>query len=193
MEYLIKTRSIGGMTEEQFFQFCQENDSIKFERNAHGEILIMAPTGSDTSSFNSNLNLELGIWNREKKLGIVFDSNAGFTLPNNAVRSPDAAFITNERWALVTKDDRKRFAHICPDFISEILSESDDAKTLQDKMKEWIDNGCQLAWMINPKKKETFIYRKNGEIEVKPFTEVLTGEDILPGLNINLNELFQED
>ncbi|MBT1704974.1 Uma2 family endonuclease [Fulvivirgaceae bacterium PWU20] len=97
MEYLIKTKSIGDMTEEQFFQFCQENDSIKFERNANGEILITAPTGSDTSSFNSNLNLEIGTWNREKKLGIVFDSNAGFTLPNNAVRSPDAAVITNEK------------------------------------------------------------------------------------------------
>jgi Uma2 family endonuclease len=83
-----------------------------------------------------------------------FGSNAGFTLPNNAVRSPDSAFIRKDQWEKVAKSDRKKFAHICPDFVIELLSESDQLKASLEKMKEWMDNGCQLAWMINPQKKK---------------------------------------
>jgi Uma2 family endonuclease len=192
MEYLIKTASIGGMTEEEFFNFCQENSNLRFERNAKGEILIMAPTGSEMGSYNADVNGELVIWNKQKKAGRIFDSNAGFTLPNGAVRAADAAFITHERWNTVPPDDRKKFAHICPDFVLEIFSENDDFKSLQNKLKEWIDNGCKLAWMIHPEKKETFIYRKNGEIEIKPFTVALDGEDILPGFSLVLTKIFLE-
>ena len=190
MEYLIKTNSIGGMTEEQFFQFCQENDSINFERNAMGDIIIMEPTGSYTGWFNINLGTDLTIWNRETNLGFVFDSNTGFTLPNGAVRSPDASFIKKESWEKISHEDRKRFAHICPDFVIELLSESDQEWALQNKMKEWMDNGCRLAWMINPQKKETTIYRGNGETETKPFHEALNGEDVLPGFSLKLAEIF---
>ncbi len=192
MEYpvKIKTKSIGGMTEEQFFKFCQENHLIKLERNVNGEIIIMAPTGSESALFNSNIATELGIWNKEHKLGFTFDSNAGFTLPNNSVRSPDAAFIKKERWSRVAIEDRKKFAHICPDFVIELLSDSDSAKTLQDKMKEWMECGCMLAWMINPDKKETWIYRKNGEVEVKSFNSPLSGEGVLPGFTLDLKTIF---
>ena len=193
MEYLIKTNSIGGMTEEQFFQFCQENDSINFERNGMGDIILMEPTGSDTDLFNINIVTALGIWNRELKLGFIFGNNAGFTLPNNAIRSPDAAFITRSRYEALQKSDRKRFAHICPDFVIELLSESDQEWALQNKMKEWMDNGCRLAWMINPQKKETIIYRGNGETETKPFHKALNGEDVLPGFTINLTKIFTEE
>jgi Uma2 family endonuclease len=193
MEYLIKTNAIGGMTEEQFFKFCQENDSIRFERNTNGEIIIMAPTGSDTSWFNSNLNRVLSNWNHDTKLGFVFESNAGFTLPNNAVRSPDAAFISKQKWLALSQDDRKKFAHVCPDFVIELLSESDNPKALQDKMKEWIDNGCRLAWMINPQKKETLIYRDNGEVEIRSFALLLEGENVLPGFKVDLKEIFIEE
>jgi Uma2 family endonuclease len=193
MEYLIKTKSIGGMTEEQFFQFCQENDSIKFEKNANGEIIIMAPTGSDTAAYNLGIMARLYAWNEKNNLGITFDSNAGFTLPSGAVRSPDGAFIRKSEWEKVAKSDRKKFAHICPDFVIELLSENDNSKVLQEKMKEWIDNGCQLAWMINPQKKETWIYRKKGEVEIKPFTSILEGEDVLSGFTIDLSAIFVED
>lgn len=192
MEYLIKTKSIGGMTEEQFFYFCQENDSLNMERNTLGEIMIMAPTGSETGLFNSSITSEINAWNKVTKVGYVFDSNAGFTLPNKAVRSADSAFILRDRWLRVSKEDRKKFAHICPDFIIELLSTSDTAKAIQDKMKEWMENGCQLAWMINPEKRETWIYRAHGEVEVKSFAIVLDGENILPGLSIDLNLIFQE-
>jgi Uma2 family endonuclease len=193
MEYLIKTKSIGGMTEEQFFQFCQENDSIDFERNANGEIIIMAPTGTSTGWFNINISTDLTIWNRKSNLGYVFDSNTGFTLPNNAVRSPDAAFIRKEEWQKVSLSDRKRFAHVCPDFVIELLSEADHEISLQEKMKEWMENGCQLSWMINPLKKITIIYRRNGQAEAKSFDTILDGEDVLPGFTIDLSKIFTED
>lgn len=193
MEYLIKTKSIGGMTEEQFFQFCQENDSINFERNANGEIIIMAPTGSSTGWFNINISTDLTNWVRKTKLGYVFDSNAGFTLPNNAVRSPDAAFIKKEEWLKVDPSDRERFAHVCPDFVIELLSKTDDERFTQEKMKEWIDNGCGLAWMINSQKKETTVYRKNGSVEVKAFHEILDGEDVLPGFTLDLGKIFTQE
>jgi len=192
MEYLIKTNSIGGMTEDQFFRFCQENDSIHLERNSKGEIIILEPAGSYTGWFNMNIGTDLTIWNRKTNLGMVFDSNTGFTLPNGAVRSPDASFIGIDRWQKISLDDRKKFAHLCPDFVIELLSESDDVRTLREKMKEWMANGCRLAWMINPYKKETTIYRQRGETEIKPSHEVLSGEDVLPGFTLDLSKLFTE-
>jgi Uma2 family endonuclease len=130
------------------------------------------------------------IWNRQPKAGYVFGSNAGFTLPNNAVRSPDSAFIRKDQWEKVAKSDRKKFAHICPDFVIELLSESDQLKASQEKMTEWMDNGCQLAWMINPQKKETSVYRNNKPVEVKPFTSILEGEDVLPNFTLDLSKIF---
>lgn len=193
MEYLIKTNAIGGMTEEQFYQFCQENDSINFERNALGDIMVMEPTGSYTGWFNMNIGTDLTIWNRKTNLGFVFDSNAGFTLPNQAVRAADVAFIIKERWAKISVNDRNRFAHICPDFVIELLSKSDHEPTLRKKMEEWIANGCRLAWMINPQKKETTIYRSNGKIETTPFHNVLDGEDVLPGFTLELTKIYTEE
>jgi Uma2 family endonuclease len=192
MEYLIKTRSIGGMTEEQFFQFCQENGSIIFERNAAGDIILMEPTGTKTGWHNANIATELVIWNRRSGSGLVFDSNTGFTLPNLAVRSADVAYIRKERWQQIDEDDKKRFAHICPDFVIELLSESDSEPSAQDKMKEWIHNGCSLAWTINPKKRETTIYRANGKTEIRAFNETLSGEEVLPGFELNLDAIFTE-
>ncbi len=150
----------------------------------------MAPPGSESALFNSSIITELGIWNKEHSLGFIFDSNAGFTLPNNAVRSPDAAFIKKEKWLIIPIEDKKKFAHICPDFVIELPSDSDSAKILQDKIKEWMDCGCLLAWMINPDKKETWIYRKNGEVDVKSFSSPLSGEDVLPGFTLDLESIF---
>ena len=187
MEYLIKTKSLGEMTEEQFFRFCQENDSMRFERNADGDIIFMEPTGSYTDWFNIDIATDLNIWNRSTNLGYVFGNNAGFTLPNKAVRSPDAAFIARGRYESLPLSDRKRFSHICPDFIIEILSESDQEWLLHKKMEEWMQNGCRLAWMINPDKKETTIYRPAGKTEIKQFNQLLKGEEILPDFTLNLS------
>jgi Uma2 family endonuclease len=114
-----------GMSEEEFFQFCIANKDLQVEKNSSGEILIMPPTGSETGAYDLALGSEIHLWNRKTNLGIAFDSSAGFTLPNKAVRSPDAAWISSGRWDQVAQEDRKKFAHICPDFVAEIASPSD--------------------------------------------------------------------
>lgn len=188
MEYVIKTKSIGGMTEHEFFRFCQENESLRLERNADGDIILMEPTGSEMDIFNLDVVTDLVNWNRQTGAGYVFGNNAGFTLPNGAVRSPDGAFITKLRYEALPMSDRKRFAHICPDFLIEILSESDRERSLQNKMTEWMENGCVLAWMINPHKRETITFSANGTSESKGFEELLEGGSVLPGFSIRLSD-----
>ena len=150
----------------------------------------MEPTWSETGRCNFDIATELGIWNKEKKSGYAFDSSAGFTLPNHAIRAADAAFTKKERWENIPMAERQKFTHICPDFVIEIISSSDTLSYLEEKMKEWIDNGCQLAWMVNPGKRITTVYRTNGDVIVKLFTELLSGEDILPGFSINMAAIF---
>lgn len=181
------------MTDDQFFRFCQENDSIQFERDSAGDIILMEPTGSETERFNVNIVTELTLWNRASRMGYVFGNNVGFTLPNTSVRSPDAAFILRSRYDALDAADSKKFAHICPDFVIEIVSGTDQESMLHRKMKEWMTNGCRLAWMINPNRNETTVYRENGETERKPFVQTLYGENVLPGFQVNVAEVFRAD
>ncbi|MFD0998999.1 Uma2 family endonuclease [Ohtaekwangia kribbensis] len=178
------------MSDDQFFHFCRKNEPYQIERNSLGEIIVMEPTWSETGRCNFDIATELGIWNKQKKSGYAFDSSAGFTLPNSAIRAADAAFIKKERWNQIPTSERQKFTHICPDFVIEIISPSDSPFSVESKMKEWIDNGCQLAWMVNPKKRTTTIYRSNGDVIIKPFKELLDGEDILPGFSINMATIF---
>ncbi len=150
----------------------------------------MAPTGSEMGWINSSIKLELGVWNKQKKLGFVFDSSTGFTLPNTAVRSADAAFILKDRWEAVPKIERKRFATICPDFVIEILSDNDNRHHLQNKMKEWIENGCRLAWLIDPELKATSVYKSNSETIAVPFDLDLNGENVLPGFTLRVQDIL---
>ncbi|WP_332369645.1 Uma2 family endonuclease [Spirosoma telluris] len=127
------------------------------------------------------------MWNRRKKLGYIFDSSTGFKLPNSAVRSPDISWVSRERWDIISETDRQGFAPLCPDFIVEIRSKSDDLKELKEKMEEYRDNGCRLGWLIDRAGKQVFIYRENGSIEIKGGATVsLSGEDILPELSIQI-------
>lgn len=178
------------MSEDQFFYFCRKNDPYQIERNSLGEIIVMEPTWSETGRCNFDIATELGIWNKQNKSGYAFDSSAGFTLPNSAIRAADAAFIKKERWDKIPASERQKFTRICPDFVIEIISPSDSPSSVESKMKEWIDNGCQLAWMVNPKKRTTTLYRSNGDVIIKPFKELLDGEDILPGFSINMAAIF---
>jgi len=190
MEYLIRTNAIGGMTEDQFFRFCEENDSIQFERTHAGDIVVTEPTGLETERFNVSITSYLFAWNLKTRSGHVFGNNGGFTLPNSAVRCPDVAFITNEKYARIPVRDRKKFAHVCPDFVIELLPETDHKQTLQEKMKEWMDNGCQLAWLIDPFNKETMIYDGAGRTATMKFNETLDGGKVLPGFTLRLEEIF---
>ena len=178
------------LTNEQFFQMCQKNSNYRFERTASGEILIMPPTGSDTGNRNFDMVVELGIWNKQTKLGKGFDSSTGFTLPNSAERSPDASWVKIERWNALTPEQQEKFAPICPDFVVELHSRTDSLKELQEKMQEYIENGTQLGWLIDRKNKRVEIYRPGKDVEILDNPASLLGENVLPGFVLDLQEIM---
>lgn len=178
------------LTDEQFFQLCQENENIRLERTAKGELIIMSPAGGETSSSNAGLTAQIWIWNQQNRLGKVFDSSGGFKLPNGADRSPDASWVKLERWNALTPEQQKKFPPICPDFVVELMSPSDSLKETQDKMKEYRDNGAVLGWLINRKSRQVEIYRLNQEVEVLESPAAVSGEDVLPGFILNLESIW---
>ncbi|OFX19050.1 MAG: hypothetical protein A2033_06675 [Bacteroidetes bacterium GWA2_31_9] len=178
------------LTEEEFFNFCSQNKELKFEMDSNNQIYIMTPTGGITGNRNSEIIVQLGIWNKINKTGYVFDSSTGFNLPNGAMRSPDSAWIAKERWVGLSIEDRKRFPHICPDFIIELLSESDSLNTIKEKMNEWLQNGCRLAWLIDFENKTVYIYKPKSEVIQQSFEQALRGEDVLLGFELNLTEFL---
>jgi Uma2 family endonuclease len=178
------------LTDDQFFQLCQENENIRLERTAKGELIIMSPAGGETSSSNAGLTAQIWIWNQHNKLGKVFDSSGGFKLPNGANRAPDACWVKLERWNALTPEQQKKFPPICPDFVVELMSPSDSLKETQDKMKEYRDNGAVLGWLINRKSRQVEIYRLNQEVEVLESPAAVSGEDVLPGFILNLESIW---
>jgi len=179
------------MSEEEFFQFCQMNDTLEFERDSQGNIILMSPTGSFTGGFNSKVLIELGIWNKENYLGITFDSS-GFTLPNGSVRSPDVCWIKQERWDSLNRNQQEGFAPICPDFVVEIRSKSDGLKYLQNKMEEYIGNGTQLGWLIDRFENKVYVYNPGQEVFIHDHLNVkLSGESTLPGFVLDLGALIK--
>ncbi len=178
------------LSDEQFFQLCQNNRDLRFERNFNGELVIMSPAGGETSNRNAGLTAQLWIWNQQYKLGKVFDSSGGFKLPNGADRSPDASWIPLEKWNQLTPEQQKKFLPLCPDFVIELRSASDHLKTLQNKMKEYQENGTRLGWLIDPQNKTVEIYRSNQEVEILENPLTLSGENILPQFTLNLEQVW---
>ena len=162
----VSLKSVIDMTDDQFFQLCQNNRELRFERNANGELIIMSPAGGETGNRNGRLNQQLFNWTDADGTGIAFDSSTGFKLPNGADRSPDASWIKLERWDALTDEEKRKFPPICPDFVIELLSPSDSLKTTQEKMKEYIDNGVRLGILINWKSRQVEIYIPGKEVEV---------------------------
>lgn len=180
------------VTDDQFLEFVKANPELRLERAATGELIAMSPTGSESGNYNSELTVDVGLWNRQHPTGKVFDSSSGFRLPNGAIRSPDVAWVEQSRWEALTPEQRKGFAPLCPDFVIELLSETDDLTALQSKMQEYLDNGCRLGWLINPRARTVEIYRPQRSPEVVEFRTPLSGEAVLPGFEIDLESLFSQ-
>ncbi|NJO93675.1 MAG: Uma2 family endonuclease, partial [Hydrococcus sp. RM1_1_31] len=159
---------------------------IKFERNAKGEIIIMSPTGGETGNRNAKILIEFGIWNRQYQLGELFDSSTGFKLPNGAERSPDIAWIKQDRWDALTPQQKEKFPPIAPDFVLELISPSDRLQNIQIKMQEYLENGVKLGWLIDRKNRYIEIHRPGQAIEILKNPAILSGEDILPGFILDL-------
>ncbi|MFB2895901.1 Uma2 family endonuclease [Aerosakkonemataceae cyanobacterium BLCC-F50] len=175
------------LTDEQFYQLCQDNRELNFERNAKGELIIMPPVGGESGNRESELNADLAIWNRQTRLGYTFSSSTIFKLPNGGDRSPDAAWISRERWSALTPEQRRKFPPIAPDFVIELRSETDNLSILQEKMREYLDAGVRLGWLINPQQQQVEIYRLGKEVEVRNLPTELLGEDVLPGFSLRLD------
>jgi Uma2 family endonuclease len=178
-------------TDDEFVEIVDANKDLRLELSAQGELVIMSPTGGETGNRNFEVYLDLGYWNRKNGLGKAFDSSTGFKLPNGATRSPDVSWIKIERWNALTPEQRKKFLPLCPDFVIELLSESDDLEDTQAKMREYIDNGLRLGWLINPKDKQVEIYRPNQATEILQSPKNLLGEDVLPGFILDLQPIFE--
>ncbi|GAB4277236.1 MAG: Uma2 family endonuclease [Oscillatoriaceae cyanobacterium] len=178
------------MTEEQFFAFCQQNRDYRIDRAATGEITIMSPTGSETGNRNFDLIVQLGIWTRQNGTGIGFDSSTGFTLPNGAIKSSDAAWVKLDKWNRLTPEQQQKFAPICPDFVVELRSPSDRLPPRQDKLQEYLDNGLYLGWLVDRKNRQVYIYRPNTAVECLDNPPTLSGESVLPGLVLDLSSIW---
>jgi Uma2 family endonuclease len=180
---------IAELTDEQFRDLCQANPDLQLELTAAGELIVMPPTGWESGRRNANLTTDLNLWNRQAKLGIVFDSSTGFKLPNGAIRSPDAAWVRQDRMNALNPDP-DGFLPLAPDFVIELRSASDRLNPLQDKMQEYIDNGVRLGWLLNPQDQTVAIYRSDQTVEVLQSPARLSGEEILVGFELDLKGIF---
>jgi Uma2 family endonuclease len=181
---------IGLLSDEEFFLFCESNRNLRFERSSEGLITVMAPTGFWTGRLNAKILQRLSNWNELKEGGNVVDSSTGFLLPDKAVFSPDASWISHTRLAEVREEDLKRHLPACPEFVVELASPSDSVFRLKKKMKNWTKNGVLLAWLIDPETETAFVFRPNkNTLEYQGFDRELSADPVLPGFSLDLREL----
>ena len=179
------------VTQEQFEALSAANRDLRLERTAEGELIVNPPTGGESGRRNFSITGQLGRWCEDHEdLGEGFDSSTGFRFPNGADRSPDASWVSRERWEALTLQQRKGFVPLCPDFVIELRSESDSRPKLQAKMREYIDNGARLGWLIDPQNRRVEIYRPGREVEVLENPTNLSGEEVLPGFVLNLRRVW---
>ncbi len=177
-------------TDEEFAEFCAQNPELRIEMNSEGEMIIMPPVVSEGGRRNFLLTARFGAWVETDGTGVGFDSSTGFTLPNGAKRSPDASWILLARWNAVSDEQKEEFAPICPDFVVELRSKSDRLKTLQSKMEEYLANGAQLGWLIDPLEKKVHIYRRDNPVEILDNPAEISGEPLLTGFTLKLKSIL---
>jgi Uma2 family endonuclease len=187
---VLNLESLLSMTEDIFIQLCHANPEAKLELTGKGELVVMPPTGGSAGNRNLKLTTRLGQWTEEDRSGIAFDSSTLFQLPSGAFRSPDAAWISIDRWNALTPDQQDSFPPICPDFVVELRSPSDSLRQLQEKMQEYIANGIRLGWLIDPQNQQVEIYRPGQEKEILKRPDRLSGEDILSGFVLDLTGIL---
>lgn len=178
------------LTPGEFYQFCLANRELHIERTATGEIIVTPPAFADTGNRNFNIAVQLGLWADQNGQGLGFDSSTGFTLPNGAVRSPDAAWVKLGRWQLLTEAQKASFAPICPDFVIELRSASDSLSNLQNKMSEYLANGTGLGWLIDRQNRQVWVYRQGQDPVVLSNPERVYGDPELPGFALVMAKIW---
>jgi Uma2 family endonuclease len=187
----IRFRPETPMSDEELMRFCAANDFLRVERDANGEILVMTPAGSKTSRMNSRITRLLDEWAETDGRGITFDSNGGFNLPDGSMRAADAAWVALPRWKALSDADQSRYAPLCPDFVIELRSPSDNLPELKAKMQQWIANGAQLAWLIDPIEQEVSVYRPGESPEVHHHPTSVQGNGVMAGFELVMARIWE--
>ncbi|MDE0371354.1 MAG: Uma2 family endonuclease [Rhodospirillales bacterium] len=177
-------------TEDEFYEFCRINRELRIERNARGGIAVMGPAGWETAERNAQITFQLMGWATADGTGRAADSSAGYLLPNGAMRSPDASWISNERLASVAPEQRSKFLPLCPDFVIELRSPTDRLGRLQEKMAEYMANGAQLGWLIDPSSRQVFVYRGGSEVETLDAPDRVSGAPLLEGFRLRTESIW---
>ena len=178
------------MDRESFFHFCRTNDGLRIERDAEGNVIVMSPTGGETGKRNAALTARLYLWAKADGRGVAFDSDTGFELPNGATRSPDASWIPLDKWNAIPREERERFARICPEFVVELRSRTDRLSVLQAKLKEYVANGAQLGFLIDPLEQKVEVYRPGADVSIQEKPATLSAEPEMPGLVLDLEDVW---
>jgi Uma2 family endonuclease len=179
------------MTDERLMRFAAELEPLRVERDANGELIVMSPTGLEGSGQNSEIIADLIIWARQDARGKVFDSNGGFTLPDGSMRAPDAAWLSWQRWNALPRSEQKKFGRVVPEFVIELRSETDRLPVLQDKMRIWIANGVEVAWLIDPIEKAVTIYRPGDEPEHLAHPTCVQGTGPIAGFELVMSRIWE--
>jgi Uma2 family endonuclease len=178
------------MTDNELFKFCARNELLQVERDANGDLILMWPTGLEGGGADLEIGTDLTIWARKDGRGKSFGSNAGFTLPDGSMRSPDAAWLSWERWNALAPKERERFGHVTPEFVIELRSKSDKLPTLQKKMRMWIANGVDLAWLVDPKRRVVEVYRPGEAAEVHENPSSVQGDGPVRGFELVMTRVW---
>jgi Uma2 family endonuclease len=190
LELPVHLRLDAPLSDEQLLRFCRENDLLRIEREPNGELTIISPTGSEGGLQEADVIIELGVWARADGRGRCFPASAGFTLPDSSMRAADAAWMSRERWDRISPEQRKGFAHVCPEFIIEVRSQSDRLKPLQKKMRQWTANGAEVAWLIDPERRVVEIYRPGQEPEILFDPSSVQGEGPVRGFELVMQRIW---
>ena len=185
--FLPATLTAPPMTDDEFADFCAEHPDLFFEMTAEGELIVMPPTYSFTSTRNNRISRQLDVWAEQDGRGIATDSSGGFVLPNGARRSPDAAWTLKSRIAQLDPASRSGFWHLCPDFVIELKSSSDRPRKLAEKMREYLANGAQLGWLIDPDHRSVAIFRPDADVETRTDIDSIAGEGPVAGFVLDLS------
>jgi Uma2 family endonuclease len=186
METLTIDFSTANLTDEQFYHLCRQNEALRFEMNAKGEVIVMPPVGGESGEREADLITDVKIWNRATQLGHVFSSSTVFRLPNGAKRSPDVAWVERSRWQALSPIERQKFPPLCPDFVIELRSPTDGLAALQAKLNEYIANGAQLGWLLNPQAQQVELYQPGQAVVTLGLPTILSGGTLMPGFSLNI-------
>ena len=186
----LRLRLATPLDDHELYEFCRIHRDLRIERTADGELVIMPPTGAETGRRNLELLVQLGTWSKRDGRGVAFDSSTGFVLPNGAERSPDGAWVRKDRWEALTSDERRKFAPLCPDFVVELCSPSDDRIELGAKLEEYIGCGAQLGWLIDPERRRVEVYRSGRPPETLHDPATVRADPELPGFELDMASIW---